>query len=161
MDWTDEADALLIKLWDEGGSLKYIAEEMTKLGYPLTRNAIAGRKHRLQQRLSRAPGTRATTIVTRPKPKNFQRREPMQGPQRPPTRPVTAQELDALISNKGVEYLKSPGWGCKALLDKRGSDGLPMVCGRPKGLDFNGAPSSYCTTHFRLYHYPDRSRAYG
>ena len=49
MIWTKEADELLIKLWDDGGSLHHVADGMTAAGYAVTRNAIAGRRHRLSR----------------------------------------------------------------------------------------------------------------
>ena len=47
MIWTDDADRLLIHLWNKGGSLKSMAADMQAAGYDLTRNSIAGRKARL------------------------------------------------------------------------------------------------------------------
>ena len=67
--------------------------------------------------------------------------------------PVTISEVEALASNEGVEYLENEG--CKALLSKRsGKWQLQMCCGEPFGLDYNGAQSSYCPTHFRLFTNP-------
>ena len=50
----------------------------------------------------------------------------------------------------GVEYLKN-NVGCKAILDRRGSDGLPMCCGAPRMV--NGTTSVYCRLHYKRFHY--------
>lgn len=51
---------------------------------------------------------------------------------------------------EGVEYLKN-ATGCKAILsDRRGSDGLPLCCGRPRFV--NGSESVYCRLHHRRFH---------
>src|SRR4249920_3006951 len=47
MIWDAKADELLVSLWDEGCSLAYVADGMKQAGYTVSRNSVAGRKHRL------------------------------------------------------------------------------------------------------------------
>jgi hypothetical protein len=51
----------------------------------------------------------------------------------------------------GVEYLDRREDGCRALLDRRGHWGLPMVCGRTQAKDAYGTNTSYCAHHLKLY----------
>lgn len=149
--WTEEADALLIQLWDEGGSFAYVMEGLRAAGFNVSRNAIAGRKNRLGegrfQRKTARPTKTWKLFVPRAEP--------------PPPRPAApklerrdanAAELEELYLNSGVRYLDLRRGRCKAILDKRGPDDLPMCCGKPCGLDYHGADSVYCSGHFRLYH---------
>lgn len=155
MIWTNEADALLAQLWDEGCSLNYVADGMAQAGYVVTRNAVAGRKHRLREkigfaRLSKLP------IKSRMKPK-AQRSRTVKIPS---TKPVSVIELEALRRQEGVHYLDNPHNGCKAILDRprAGEWLLPMVCGKPRGCDYEGRMSPYCPTHFRLHTSPSTVR---
>ena len=57
MIWDDKADGLLLALWNEGGSLGFVADGMKKAGYNVSRNSVAGRKHRLApEQIMRALG---------------------------------------------------------------------------------------------------------
>jgi hypothetical protein len=155
MIWNDDTDSLLVKFWNEGGSLKYVADEMQKLGYTVSRSAIAGRKHRLEGALLRkVTATPTTKMIERKQPINSNRRETVTTLQpRASTKPVSTIELDDITNELGVEYLTNTERGCKALLDKRGGQwALPMCCGRPRSNDYNGALSPYCSTHYRLFH---------
>jgi hypothetical protein len=151
MIWTVDADSLLVKLWDEGGSLGYVAEGMRRAGYAVTRNAVAGRKHRLL--IARAAKFTRTTPhsshTIRPQP--FVKLRPIQRSKlmTEKVRPPTIEELQARAQNiEGVEYLSNPINGCKAILDrpKGGEWMLAMCCGKPRN---NGSP--YCRTHLALY----------
>jgi hypothetical protein len=70
------------------------------------------------------------------------------------------------VASAGVDYLANPSWGCKALLDRRGSDGLFMMCGQRRcvtqrqGVEVD---SAYCEEHHRLFHKPreEQRRRYG
>ena len=63
MIWTADADTLLLRLCEKGGSMKSVANEMGLEGYCITRNMIAGRKHRLRQK-----GVVIPKLVSGPKP---------------------------------------------------------------------------------------------
>ena len=80
--WSEEQDATLIKLWEEGKSASTIA---AAIGGTITRNSVIGRAHRLRQKginlkeherpkgsriPSRRPRERIIKLVySRPKPK--------------------------------------------------------------------------------------------
>jgi hypothetical protein len=152
MMWDDKADDLLIRLWDEGGSLSYVANGMVSAGYQVSRNAVAGRKHRLPVEAFR----RRTTVSTMTTKRESSMRERSTPVSKITTRrPVTAAEVEAIAQHPGVEYLDQPRWGCKAIMPTRGGEWkLQRVCGQPRCLDYNGSMSSYCATHFRLYTNP-------
>jgi hypothetical protein len=144
MIWTDESDALLIRLWDEGGSLSYVAENMQQAGYVVSRNAIAGRRHRLRSKaFKRGDGVPAIKIAKKPVARDRpqrSKRKPMKTPSIVPT---------TIANNEGVDYLSLPNSGCKAILDKLPRSGpwlLQRVCGLPR---FGEAP--YCREHYELY----------
>lgn len=152
MIWNDEADRLLLSLWNDGGSLGFVASGLQKAGYTVSRNAVAGRKHRLIGKTER------TTIKTVAKPR----------PPRPPQRSkpmtekksVTIDDLKALTEHDGIDYLDLTPFGCKAILDRpRGGEWmLQKVCGLPR---CEGSP--YCRAHFKLYtnQQPMPRRAHG
>jgi hypothetical protein len=153
MVWDKDADHLLIKLWDEGGSLALVAEGMCAAGYNVTRNAIAGRRHRLSKSAFVREGVPINTV--KPATVKPSRTKSRMTKKIPPRTPVTIGELEELRAREGVEYLNNTSVGCKAILDRRGGDWkLPMVCGEPRGFDYNGCESPYCPTHFRLYTNP-------
>jgi hypothetical protein len=61
--------------------------------------------------------------------------------------------IEILMNWHGIEYLDLPPNGCKAILDARsGPWKLHKVCGRPRGYNCNGSPSSYCQAHYLLYY---------
>jgi hypothetical protein len=152
MLWNDETDRLLVSLWDEGNSLAFVADKMREAGYVVSRNAIAGRKHRLAEKLSpfkRAPNTQSR--VTRPMPSRLRR--PSRG--RAGTVKKTMDQLrDEMMQNEGVEYMLNDH-GCKAILDKprRGAWLLQVCCGKPRTA-FGGSMSPYCAYHLRIYTNP-------
>ena len=156
MIWSADATALLLKLWKDGGAMTDIADAMAAAGYAVSRNAIAGRLHRMKGQDASStvrqtpPNPSRRRKVTKPKPE-FRGRAV--DPTPPTRRPITTSDLEALAQNEGVDYLENEG--CKALLPKRsGKWQLQMCCGRPFGLDYNGSQSSYCPTHFRLFSNP-------
>lgn len=146
--WSDEIDQLLIKLWDEGGSLQSVAADMQKLGYNVTPNSIAGRRHRLKGRFAAVRPPKQPK-QRKPKPTNENRSKPMTIIASRPT--LTKGQIDAINRDEGVNYLDNPENGCKAILDARGSDGLRKCCGKPRVDDFTGPRSPYCAAHTRLY----------
>jgi len=143
MIWTDEADALLIRLWDEGGSLSLVAEGMQQAGYVVSRNAIAGRRHRLRSRaFKRGDGVAAIKVA---KPKRVRSKRSTR------VMLIKKQAITtiSIADNEGVDYLSNPKHGCKAILDKRPRSGpwlLQRVCGLPR---FGESP--YCREHYELY----------
>ena len=130
MDWTPEADQLLIKLWDAGGNIADIVLALQAAGHEVTRNAVVGRKYRLPRGTLRRivrppPQTRKASIYKKPAPKG------------------------RAVADAGVDYFKNDN-GCRALLDHRsGRWNLPMVCGEPREPE-----GSYCAVHARLYMNP-------
>jgi hypothetical protein len=147
LNWTDAADAMLVKLWDSGASLGYVADGLCEAGYVVSRNSVAGRKHRLTQRgvVFRRVGP---SIRTKPlRPINQQRSKRM-GNKATDT-PVEPFDHS---THEGVEYLENID-GCKAILGKRGGAWmLPMVCGRKKTSEV-----PYCNEHLRMYTNQPRS----
>lgn len=125
MNWTAAADQLLMTLWQEGRSMADIADELET-----SRGAIAGRKRRLSERGH-----------------PFAAREP--------AFPFKAAELPkrngVVLHDDGIDYLQLGPDGCKAILDKRGKDGLWMCCGKPRQRD-----KPYCPGHVAAYGPPDK-----
>jgi hypothetical protein len=151
--WTDQADSLLIRLWDEGGSLAYVARGMSEEGYVVSRNAVAGRKHRLKLDDFRRKTLPIKTVKPE-KPINSPRRRRMTTPKQP-----TIKDLEDLSRWEGIDYLDLTPNGCKAILNTRGGQWmLSKVCGRLRGYDANGNRSSYCKLHMKLYCNPNPQR---
>jgi hypothetical protein len=146
MIWTEEADALLIKLWDEGGTLTKVADGMAASGYNVSRSAISGRRSRIgRARFARQYHREQT--MTEPRVRN--RRAPIGvAPIEPDLPPPPVMRCE------GVNYLDNPEDGCKAILDVIGTDGLRMVCGMLRGNDWAGSRSPYCRKHYKLFHNP-------
>jgi hypothetical protein len=146
MIWTPEADAMLRELWEAGGSLTTIANAMHEAGYVVSRSAISGRKSRL---VTGAPFSKRRPAISTP----AQHRSKMKfGPTTTaPTVVKTKPKPGDPEPQEGVNYLENE-WGCRSLLDKIGTDGLRMCCGKTRGPDYTGSQSSYCPDHFRLYH---------
>lgn len=149
MHWDEPADSLLAKLWNAGGSLESIADALIKAGYTdVTRNAIAGRKHRLPSELFQRPSKtgQSTRVSIAPA------RVVIQQQQQPVQKPKPAAH-----TGPKVQYLKTTDDMCKALLDERGGRwNLPMVCGRRR-MAIDDGRSSYCKHHHALY-YPVHNR---
>jgi hypothetical protein len=131
--WTKAADQLLIKLWGEGKSMSDMADELG-----VTRGALAGRKRRLSE-MGHAFDERETPLV-------FQKAAPPPPPKR----------NGVVHHDNGIEYLKLTEDGCKAILDKRGSDGLSMCCGKQRE---QGKP--YCPGHVVKYGIADKRSEHG
>lgn len=158
MIWTPEADALLIQLWDQGGSLAYVADGMNKAGYQVSRNAVSGRRHRLtHEAFSRDTKTYATTTINPAKQRPFkQRSNNMNDQPKPiPKKPVTISAIEQIAQHDGIDYLDLPPNGCKAILDlpRGGRWQLHPVCGLPR---LEGSP--YCRGHYMLYTPPQTIR---
>ncbi len=136
IDWTAEADALLIKLWGEGLSLSDIADGLKVAGYDVSRNAVSGRRHRITRS---ALKTQTPMPVRRPRPRIVT-----------PPKKKKPTAVNAASEVRGVDYFENDG--CKALLDRRGDSGLPLACGEP--LAFEG--SVYCCTHAERFHHPQQ-----
>jgi len=142
MDWTDEADAMLRNLWEAGGTLTTVSRDMAQAGYTFSRNAISGRKWRLAKS---SPFVRTEPVRKySPRPRASGGRLKM-GTIKPPM-----EIIERVEPEDGVNYLDNTEVGCKAILDKRGDDGLRMVCGRTRA-DFDGSRSPYCPTHHQRY----------
>ena len=151
MIWDGEADALLIRLWDEGGSLSYVADGLQQAGYVVSRNAVAGRKNRLSKAAFKRVVAKPIKVI---QPRKRKRDESV-NKKAPSRRPVTVAEVEALTLHAGIEYLDQTSYGCKAIMPTRGGAWkLQRVCGQPRSLDYNGSKSPYCLTHFRLFTNP-------
>ena len=146
MIWDDAADRMLLSLWNEGGSLGVVAERMTEAGYKVSRNAVAGRKHRLSPDKETKRITIRVRVVERP-----QRSKPVT------EKKVIIPQID-ISKHEGIDYLELKANGCKAILDRPrgGAWMLPMVCGLPRCSD-----GPYCRTHYRLYTPESMRKAYG
>jgi hypothetical protein len=159
MIWTEEADSLLIKLFDEGGSYGYVAEGMKARGYNVSRNAIAGRKFRIApkqvfRRQSPLPLKTIPPKAIHPvRPSNQPRSTQMSDKAATAPQQITEKDIEAIRTWEGVDYLALPNNGCKAILDRpRGGQWLlQKVCGKPRATDANGNRSSYCKVHMSLY----------
>jgi len=154
MLWNDETDRLLVSLWDEGGSLSFVADKMREAGYDVSRNAIAGRKHRLAEKLSpfkRAPNTQWRVPIPKPRLRTSRSRVGT-------VKKTMDQLREEMQINEGVEYLLNDH-GCKAILDKprRGEWLLQVCCGKPRTA-FGESMSPYCAYHLRIYTNPPQQR---
>ncbi|UYO50304.1 GcrA family cell cycle regulator [Rhodopseudomonas palustris] len=128
-EWTDDRVLLLRSLVAAGKSRSEIA-----INLGVTINAVDGKIHRL----GLAPGKReaapASEPATVPAAAPIERCEPW----RPQVdRSPSIDETDALgllepaAADYGpVEFLRRRSDQCATILDRRGSDGLPMMCGR-------------------------------
>lgn len=156
MIWTAEADALMIQLWDQGGSLGYVARGLCDAGYKVTRNAVAGRKHRMKVTAFHRK-TVSIKTVKKSKPINRPRRTHMSQKAAPKT---LSEVVDEMSRWPGVDYLDLPHDGCRAILNQpRGGDWmLQKVCGKKRTRDANGNRSSYCVAHLRMYCNPATER---
>ena len=142
MIWTDEADKIVIDGWKAGDSLGDIAAKLIAAGFPgVNRNMVVGRRWRLSKRHEMA----------RP-PKPQKPRAP--SPPRELAAPIKRIKVRAVTHDNGVAYMKMRD-GCRAILDKRGPDGLPMCCGKQR-ITLKGAemPTPYCDVHHKLYNNP-------
>lgn len=147
----------LKELATQGLSCAEIANEMSgDFKEYISRNAVIGKLARMKivnvgpARRERRPAKerppKMVTIKPRPIMELFVA----------PIEDVT-EEPPPMIDNAisaGVDYLKNPPWGCKALIGRRGSDGLEMCCGQRRGFNINGDESAYCPQHHRAFHTP-------
>jgi len=147
--WNDEADALLIKLWNEGGSLGHVAKGMVEAGYVVTRNAVAGRRHRIMPEAFTRKGSSTKVVKTRARPR--QRSKPVENKSKILRKQITVSDVEAIATNPGIEYLELEGWQCRAIIDgpRTGPWKLNRVCGLPR---VDG--ESYCRGHLKLYTNP-------
>ena len=155
--WTEDMDQLLITLWAQGDSLGVIADKFREAGHGyFTRNAIAGRRWRLKGKFDIVRDPNVVQRARRAKIIVMKEQYAKQTVPAPKPKPKPKPKLNG----GGVEYLLNDG--CKALLDKRGSDGLPMCCGelRCYATTENGEQSlaAYCLDHYRKYHQPHVAR---
>lgn len=144
MLWSAEADELLIRLWDEGGSLSYVANGMTQAGYVVSRNSVSGRRHRLPRECFKRD--LSAHAIDRIAPRARKTNKPKK------TRPMTERKpVIDLSTHEGIDYLDLQPWQCKAIIDgpRAGPWLLHKVCGLPR---LHGLP--YCRGHNRLYTSP-------
>jgi hypothetical protein len=141
MLWNEEADGVLIRLWDEKGSIQAVADGMTELGFQVTRGMVSGRRFRLPKESFKRQLSVYMLEKAQPKPPRS-RRKPM-------TVPKVSHDIP-LAENPGVDYLSLQRWQCKAILDERSTSEeswqLRKVCGLPR---LYGSP--YCSAHSLLY----------
>jgi hypothetical protein len=146
MDWTNEADAMLRKLWEAGGTLTTVARDMARAGYTFSRNAISGRKWRLgkDQPFVRS---KSAPMPRRSSPRPRQRSKRMSITEGEVKLKVVPREEPA----DGVNYLDNTEDGCKAILDKIGTDGLRMCCGVSRVKENGVTVSAYCLSHHTTF----------
>jgi hypothetical protein len=133
-DWTADAIARLHQLVEQ----KLTAAEIAAQLGPgvLTRNAVIGKTHREKIKLQTPPNG----VVGR-EHRARERSRPVVDT------PISAfRRLAPVRHDRGVPYLQLERWHCKALLDGRGRDGLPLCCGRLRWRD-----TPYCSDHLQLY----------
>jgi len=160
MFWDDNADALLIKFWNEGASLKDVATALNEAGYAVSRSAVSGRRARLPREAfnrttatflpTKTIGSKPAARPNRPLPPPPQRSKPMT------EKKVTLTDLETMMTlHEGIDYLDQTLNGCKAILDRpRGGPWmLRPVCGLPR---CDGSP--YCRWHFKMYSQPSIQR---
>ena len=145
IDWTADADALLIKLWGEGLSLSLIADGLAAAGYHVSRNAVSGRRHRLSRSAFLVREQQPTGKLRRPRPRGI-----IMNPRKPTATKVA--EIDALSNVVGIDYFENTA--CKATLDRQGDWGLPLVCGQPLATH----STTYCAGHCKIFHHPHQGR---
>ena len=139
-DWTDDATARLHELVEQKLTAQQIADQLGP-GL-LTRNAVIGKSHREKIKLATPPGG----VVGQGRP------PAAETPRRPIDAPISAFRVRAPVRHdRGVPYLQAERWHCKALLEARGRDGLPLCCGRERCRDANGSQTPYCAEHLQLY----------
>jgi hypothetical protein len=148
MIWNEETDSVLVKLWDETGSLQAVADGMCELGFiNVTRSMVSGRRHRLPKEAFKRQLSAHILEQARPKPPRLRRKTMMTVIPKVPNHDIPLSE------NRGADYLASRAWQCKAVLDVRSTSeeswGLRKVCGLPR---LNGSP--YCRQHGELYRNP-------
>jgi len=167
--WPPEAVEILKTLWMiEGKTARQISVDLGERGYRFSRNAVIGEIHRLEisgskaggnKRTCRPKGAKAASAKPKPKPKPTMATKP-----KPPTF-LAEPVLDVALAlnpwdrdHQPVEYLKLQPHHCRCLLGgTKGSDGLPLSCGRNK-VKLTPGPhgitreSSYCPGHDRIFH---------
>ena len=144
MIWTPDADRILSEHWRRGDSVAQIIEGLNAAGYHrITVNMVVGRRWRLSKR----------TGLQREKPVQ---REKVQRTKRVLAAPVVRRVREFVTHDKGVNYSALTEAGCKALLDKRGSDGLMMCCGKLRCDDADGVLTAYCDDHHKVYNNPSK-----
>jgi hypothetical protein len=160
--WNDDADTLMLKLWNAGHSLGVTAAELAKAGYKVSRGAVAGRKDRLIKwgaEVTRKGKVMQPTVKTEKKKISNAEAGAARAARRLARKPsqttpemaqatveaIETASIEADIGMVGVQYFENEG--CKAILDIRGDWDLPLCCGQPRGIDSLGRDSSYCPTH--------------
>lgn len=137
-DWTADVIARLQQLVEQGLTAHQIAEQLGP--GVLTRNAVIGKAHREKLKLQTPPHG-----ALDPERKARER-------SRSPDAPIMAFPVRAVArDDRGVPYLQLERWHCKALLEQRGKDGLPLCCGRQRCRDANGSRAPYCAEHLAAY----------
>ena len=138
-DWTADAIARLQELVEQKLTAQEIADQLGP-GL-LTRNAVIGKTHRLKIKLQTPPNGQVGR-KHRASERSWQ----------PVDTPISAFPVRAPVRHdRGVPYLQLERWHCKALLDARGRDGLPLCCGRERCKDVNGIQTPYCAEHLEKY----------
>ena len=149
--WTDTRIAIVKKMWKAGSSAREIAD---RLGSEISRNAVIGKVTRLKLTRSSnntpSSGRRRKKVSPMTKRASPTRSTPFIDPtgrtvEQPP-------RVETVMTCEPVEYLQLREQHCRALLDRRGSDGLLLSCGsrrleKPSG----GYASSYCPGHDLLF----------
>jgi hypothetical protein len=141
--WLEEKKDILRQFWDSETSSQ-IAVRVGK-----TRNAVIGMAWRLKLKPKPPSGGGNQRNKTRPRIRVKEwiplwqfASAPREIPQPPPA--------SALPSTTAIPFLESGYSQCKAIVQGKGDDGLPLVCGQPikEGISYE-----LCESHFNKYTY--------
>jgi hypothetical protein len=144
MIWTTTADEIVIAGWKAGDPMGHIVAKLIAAGFPgVNKNMVVGRRWRLSKQTG-------LERPTKPQVSNL----PRTTPRATRVLSVTRRERQFVSHGDGVAYMKLRD-GCKAILDKRGPDGLLMCCGKQRvTLNGDALPTPYCDDHHRIYNNP-------
>lgn len=148
-EWSEERLTVLRRMFEAGASGGEIARE-----FGVTRNVIIGKLHRLgMKREATRERKKRDNLQSVRKVRVVKSSRPLPPPLvAPPAAPQEPEQLDLVewLDGKGraepVEYLALTSYHCRALYDRRGSDGLMLSCGDKclPGL-------SWCAAHARMF----------
>jgi hypothetical protein len=142
----------LEELWKSGATGALAAKTLTdEFGEVFTRNAVMGKASRLKLLRDR-PGE----VRSRGAKRGSEQRAVMRIVVRPKPAPAPAPTFEEAPivpepETAGVNYLDNMD-GCRALIGRRGDDGLEMCCGKRRGITADGGESSFCPEHHRRFY---------
>jgi len=146
--WTEDRVELLKKLFNDGLSSTVAAKHFPGQ----TRNGVIGKWTRLGLKRGKE---KPTTTIKEPRPRVV-RRSSFRSycPAKPGVIPTIPVAPEIIGPHQPVTFSDLADHQCKAVLDKRGDDGLFMRCGRERVRIDNSFISAYCAFHDRLFNRP-------